>query len=182
MYKHNEITHIHFEPTQKCQALCPMCDRTNNKHLKNAELSVKQFKQILDSDFIKQLNSFLMCGNHGDPMIAKDTLDMYEWLRYNNSKLFLHMTTNGGGRSDEWWKNIAKVFGNNGRVTFSVDGLEDTNHLYRVNVNWERVENSMDVFTQAGGKGLWVFLIFEHNEHQVEEAERMAKLFGVEFV
>ena len=182
MYKHSDISHVHFEPTQKCQALCPMCDRTNNKHLKNAELSVKQFKQILDSDFIKQLNSFLMCGNHGDPMIAKDTLDMYEWLCYNNSKLYLHMTTNGGGRSDEWWKNIAKVFGNNGRVTFSVDGLEDTNHLYRVNVNWERVENSMDVFTQAGGKGLWVFLIFEHNEHQVEEAERMAKLFGLEFV
>ena len=40
----------------------------------------------------------------------------------------------------------------------------------------------MDVYTQAGGKGLWVFLIFEHNEHQVEEAERMAKLFGLEFV
>jgi MoaA/NifB/PqqE/SkfB family radical SAM enzyme len=74
------------------------------------------------------------------------------------------------------------VFGNHGRVTFSVDGLEDTNHLYRVNVNWERVENSMDAFTQAGGKGLWVFLIFEHNEHQVEEAERMAKLFGLEFI
>ena len=81
-----------------------------------------------------------MCGNHGDPMVAKDTLDMYEWLRYNNSKLYLHMTTNGGGRSDEWWKNIAKVFGKNGRVTFSVDGLEDTNHLYRVNVDWKELK------------------------------------------
>ena len=40
----------------------------------------------------------------------------------------------------------------------------------------------MDVYTQAGGKGLWVFLIFEHNEHQVEEAERMAKLSGLEFI
>ena len=182
MYNHNEISHVHFEPTQKCQALCPMCDRTHNLHIKNAELSIEQFKNIIDSDFAKQLNSFLMCGNHGDPMIAKDTLDMYEWLRYNNSKLYLHMTTNGGGRSDDWWKNIAKVFGNNGRVTFSVDGLEDTNHLYRVNVNWKKVENSMDVFTQAGGKGIWVFLIFKHNEHQVEEAERMAKLFGLEFI
>ena len=182
MYKHSDISHVHFEPTQKCQALCPMCDRTNNPHIKNAELSIEQFKQIIDSDFAKQLNSFLMCGNHGDPMVAKDTLDMYEWLRYNNSKLYLHMTTNGGGRSDDWWRNIAKVFGNHGRVTFSVDGLEDTNHLYRVNVDWKRVENSMDVYTQAGGKGLWVFLIFEHNEHQVEEAERMAKLFGLEFV
>ena len=123
-----------------------------------------------------------MCGNHGDPMIAKDTLKMYEWLRYNNPKLYLHMTTNAGGRSDDWWKNLAEIFGSYGRVTFSVDGLEDTNNLYRVNVDWKKVENSMDVFTQAGGKGLWVYLIFEHNEHQVEEAERLAKLFGLEFM
>ena len=182
MYNHKEITHIHFEPTQRCQALCPMCDRTNNRHIKNAEISIEQFKKIIDVDFAKQLNSFLMCGNHGDPMIAKDTLKMYEWLRYNNPKLYLHMTTNAGGRSDDWWKNLAEIFGSYGRVTFSVDGLEDTNNLYRVNVDWKKVENSMDVFTQAGGKGLWVYLIFEHNEHQVEEAERLAKLFGLEFM
>ena len=39
MYKHSDISHVHFEPTQRCQALCPMCDRTNNPHIKNAELS-----------------------------------------------------------------------------------------------------------------------------------------------
>ncbi len=181
MYKLNEIKHIHFEPTQRCQASCPMCDRTNNPHIKNAEISIEQFKQIIDINFVQQLNSFLMCGNHGDPMIAKDTLDIYEWLRYNNNELHLQMITNAGGRSDDWWKRLAELFGDNGKVSFSVDGLEDTNHLYRVNVDWKRVENSMDVFTQAGGKGTWVFLIFEHNEHQVEEAERMAKLFGLEF-
>ena len=49
-------------------------------------------------------------------------------------------------------------------------------------MNWKKVEHSMDVFTQAGGKGIWVYLIFEHNEHQVEEAEQMAKLFGLDFV
>ena len=182
MYKHHEISHVHFEPTQRCQALCSMCDRTDNHHIKNYEILIEQFKKIIDADFAKQLNSFLMCGNHGDPMIGKDTLDMYKWLRYNNEKLYLHMTTNAGGRTDNWWKELAKVFGKNGRVTFSVDGLEDTNHLYRVNVDWKKVENSMDVYTQAGGKGIWNFLIFKHNEHQVEEAERMAKLFGLEFI
>lgn len=182
MYNYSQISHVHFEPTQRCQAACPMCDRTNNSHIKNAEISINQFKQIINSDFVKQLRSFLMCGNHGDPMIAKDTLEMYKWLRYNNEKLHLQMTTNGGGRSDDWWKSLAEIFGEHGKVSFSVDGLEDTNHLYRVNVDWKRVENSMDIFTQAGGKGLWIFLIFEHNEHQVEEAERMAKLFGLEFV
>lgn len=182
MYNSNEITHIHLEPTQRCQAACPMCDRTNNPHLKNAELTKEVFSKIVDVDFVKQLKSLIMCGNHGDPIVATDTLKIYEYLRENNPNLYLHMTTNGGARNAKWWKDLAKVMGKHGRVTFSVDGLEDTNHLYRVNVDWERVENSMDAYTQAGGRGLWVFLIFEHNEHQVEEAERLAKLFGLEFV
>ena len=123
-----------------------------------------------------------MCGNHGDPIVSNDTLSIFRYLRVNNPKMYLHMTTNAGARDDDWWKELVSIFGSRGKVTFSVDGLEDTNHLYRVNVNWKRVEHAMDVFTQAGGKGLWVYLIFEHNEHQVEEAERMAKLFGLEFV
>lgn len=182
MYKSSEITHIHLEPTQRCQAACPMCDRTNNPHLKNAELTIESFSKILDMEFVKQLKSLIMCGNHGDPIVCTDTLKMFQYLRENNPKMYLHMTTNAGARNSKWWSELAKIMGKHGRVTFSVDGLEDTNHLYRVNVDWNKVENSMDAFTQAGGRGLWTFLIFEHNEHQVEEAERMAKLFGLEFV
>jgi MoaA/NifB/PqqE/SkfB family radical SAM enzyme len=182
MYISDQIKHIHFEPTQRCQAQCPMCDRTNNRHIKNAELSLNNFMSMVDIDFVHQLNSLLMCGNHGDPIVSNDTLSIFRYLRVNNPKMYLHMTTNAGARDDDWWKELVSIFGSRGKVTFSVDGLEDTNHLYRVNVNWKRVEHAMDVFTQAGGKGLWVYLIFEHNEHQVEEAERMAKLFGLEFV
>ena len=182
MYSPDQIKHIHLEPTQRCQAQCPMCDRTNNPHVGKAELSLDNFMQIVDIDFARQLNSLLMCGNHGDPIVSDDILSIFRYLRVNNPKMYLHMTTNAGARDDEWWKELVSILGTRGKVTFSVDGLEDTNHLYRVNVNWKRVEHSMDVFTQAGGRGIWVYLIFEHNEHQVEEAERMAKLFGLEFV
>ena len=182
MYISDQIKHIHLEPTQRCQAQCPMCDRTNNRHMKNAEISLNNFMSMVDIDFVHQLNSLLMCGNHGDPIVSNDTLSIFRYLRVNNPKMYLHMTTNAGARDDDWWKELVLILGSRGKVTFSVDGLEDTNHLYRVNVSWEKVEHAMDVFTQAGGKGIWVYLIFEHNEHQVEEAERMAKLFGLEFV
>ena len=182
MYSSDQIKHIHLEPTQRCQAACPMCDRTNNRHIKNAELTLSQFMQIVDIDFVQQLNSLLMCGNHGDPVASKYTLDILRYLRVNNPNLHLQVTTNAGMRDADWWKELAFILGDRGKVQFSVDGLEDTNNLYRVNVNWNKVEEAMDVFTQAGGKGRWVYLIFEHNEHQVEEAEQMAKLFGLEFV
>ena len=38
-------------------------------------------------------------------------------------------------------------------VNFSVDGLEDTNHLYRQGVKWEKVEDNMVAFCDAGGLG-----------------------------
>ena len=68
MYKHNEITHIHFEPTQKCQALCPMCDRTNNKHLKNADrsrlyaanLRYDDVKRSIDEQFKNAWNNYVL--------------------------------------------------------------------------------------------------------------------------
>ena len=182
MYSPDQIKHIHLEPTQRCQAACPMCDRTNNNHIKNAELSLNDFMSMVDIDFVKQLNSLLMCGNHGDPIVSNSTLDILRYLRVNNPDLHLQVTTNAGARDADWWKELAFILGGRGKVQFSVDGLEDTNHLYRVNVNWKKIEEAMDVFTQAGGKGVWVYLVFEHNEHQVEEAEQMAKLFGLEFV
>ena len=47
------------------------------------------------------------------------------------------MNTNAGARDPEWWADVAKAIGRMGCVIFSVDGLEETNPLYRQNVRWE---------------------------------------------
>ena len=38
----------------------------------------------------------------------------------------------------------------------------------------------MDAFIEAGGRARWDFLVFEHNQHQVEEAEALSKQKGFE--
>jgi hypothetical protein len=159
--------------------MCPMCDRTTNHHIKNIEFEYEQFKTHIDDVFIRQISSILFCGNHGDPIISNHTLPILHHLRETNPQLHIDLTTNGGARTSKFWKELAKL---DVQVTFSVDGLADTNDIYRVNVNWDILEASMDAFTQAGGKGKWVYLIFEHNEHQIEEAEQVAKLFGLQFI
>ena len=50
--------------------------------------------------------------------------------------MWLSMNTNAGAKSAEWWTELAGVIGRKGAVIFSVDGLKDTNHLYRINSNW----------------------------------------------
>jgi hypothetical protein len=90
------------------------------------------------------------------------------------------MNTNGGAKDPEWWGELASVIGRNGTVIFSVDGLSDTNHIYRQGVNWHNVERNMRAFISAGGRARWDFIIFQHNEHQVSEAEELANQWGVE--
>ncbi|MFB8793762.1 MAG: hypothetical protein U7126_05920 [Microcoleus sp.] len=73
--------------------------------------------------------------------------------------------------------------GENDRVIFSIDSLADTNSVYRNNTNWDRIMQSVNSFIQAGPKAVWHYLIFEHNQHQVELARALAEELGfVEFV
>ena len=185
MYKLEDIRQIHLEITQACQASCPMCDRNQNggelnPHINLDELTLEDCKKIFSPEFISQLNNMYMCGNLGDPIVARDTLEVFRYFRQHNPNMWLSMNTNAGARDSKWWSDLAIVFNGKGAVIFSVDGLEDTNHLYRQNVKWSIVENSMKSFIAAGGRGRWDFLIFEHNQHQVEEAKRLSEELGFE--
>ena len=185
MYKYEDIRSIHLEVTQNCQASCPMCDRNMNgqginPHINLDELTLEDCKKIFLPEFIAQLNTMYMCGNLGDPIVAKDTLEIFKYFREHNTNMWLSMNTNAGAKSADWWTKLAHVFGRMGAVIFSVDGLRDTNHIYRQGVVWDNVERNMQAFIAAGGRARWDFLIFEHNQHQVEEAEALANAWGCE--
>ena len=86
MYHSNEIKTVHQEITQRCQAACPMCDRNmnggdENPHMTDAELSLKDCQKIFSSAFVQQLKTMYMCGNLGDPIVAKDTLEVFQNIR-----------------------------------------------------------------------------------------------------
>lgn len=180
MYTYNEIKTLHLEVTDKCNAACPMCARNinggeDNPQLPNVELSLEDVKTMFPVDFIKQLDRMYMCGNYGDPIAARDTLEIFQYFREHNSKMMLSLHTNGSAKSAEWWTNLAKVLGTKGYVVFSVDGLEDTNHLYRQNTVFSKIMTNAQAFIDAGGRARWDYIVFAHNEHQVELAEELSK-------
>ena len=185
MYKYQDIKQIHLEITQKCQAACPMCDRNMNgkginPHIDLSELTIEDIENMFAPEFIAQLESMYMCGNLGDPIIATDTLKVFQYFRKHNKDMWLSMNTNGGAQPTAWWAGLAYTFDRKGAVIFSVDGLKDTNHIYRQGVTWDIVERNMRAFVKGGGRARWDFLIFEHNEHQVDEARRLADEIGFE--
>lgn len=180
MYKLEDIRDIHLELTSKCQARCPMCPRRINGGMINPlfklnEIDLETFQRWFPQPFIKQLNSLFMCGNLGDPIIAKDCLEIFELLRRINPDIKLSMHTNGSARETQWWEKLA---GLGVRVVFGIDGLSDTHNLYRISTDWKNIIENAKVFIQAGGRAEWHMLVFEHNEHQIEDCRSLSEQIG----
>jgi len=181
----DSLYRIHLEPTSKCNLLCPMCPRSVQgasvrKTLELTEISLNDFKSWF-SPFINKVTRWVMCGGTGDPCVAKDMLKIIEYIKTENNDTWIHMNTNGGIRTPKYYKELGKYFPKNedkGQVIFSIDGLEDTNHFYRRNNNWGKVMENSQAFIDGGGKAEWEFLIFKHNEHQIDEARRLSKEMG----
>ena len=180
MYKFEDIRDVHLEITSKCQAKCPMCPRRinggpMNPFIKLDDITLDRFKEWFPRQFIQQLNSMFMCGNLGDPIISRDTMQIFEHLREVNPRMKLSMHTNGSAREQNWWKELAK---HRVIVTFGIDGLEDTHHLYRISTDFNKIIDNAKAFIGAGGYAKWHMLVFEHNEHQVQEAKQMSEELG----
>lgn len=168
--RYNDVKELHLEWTSLCNARCPQCARTGNESLPLSNLTLEQIKKYFPVDFVSNLESMYSCGNYGDPIVNPECVEIVKYFIDNGcDRVALH--TNGGVRDKEFWTELGKT---GIRVVFAIDGLEDTNHIYREGVRWERLMENVKTFIAAGGNATWAFLLFAHNEHQVEEARQLS--------
>jgi MoaA/NifB/PqqE/SkfB family radical SAM enzyme len=189
-FKYDELCQLHIELTNACNAACPMCTRFHiNSPLIRPDLEIDQitldkFKKYFPPEVIKKCEVILFCGVHGDPGMARDLFEICEYISEANPSTTVRMNTNGGMRKPEFWAKMGELFAKKLRshwswsCTFSIDGLEDTNHLYRRNVEWSKLMDNVQAFINAGGRAEWDYLIFKHNEHQIDEAKNLSKKLG----
>jgi len=182
MLNKRPIRVLHLESTDVCQAACPLCARETDAMFNKASshhLTMSQILKIIDKGAIRDLDKMFMCGNYGDPAAGRHTLEIFQEFRAINPNITLGINSNGGLQNANWWKNLAGIMTNpNDYAVFSIDGLEDTNHLYRVNVNWSKVMENVQSFIAAGGSAHWDMLIYDHNQHQVDSCESLARRMG----
>ena len=187
MQKIKDITTVHLELTDKCQAQCPMCARNyhggpTRPYIKNGDISFEDFKKWFPKEFLSRLINFYSCGNYGDPAFARDCLEIYSYVRECNPNTRLALHTNGGMRNPDWWEKLAKGMGKNSEVIFAVDGFKGKHELYRRNTNYDKVIENMTAFINAGGNARVDSLVFKHNQDQVEQLEIYLKGLGVKEV
>jgi MoaA/NifB/PqqE/SkfB family radical SAM enzyme len=167
----------HIEPTSKCILECPLCDRTwfyeKFKKRLSHEINIEHLL-----NFFKGTSPFVsMCGNNGDPIYHSEFHKLCIGLKKINSTI--EITTNGSGKKKEWWEKLCSILSNNDNITFSIDGLEDTNHLYRVNAKWNSIMQAIHTVTKHNIDTTWKFIVFKHNQHQIEDAKKLSQELGI---
>jgi MoaA/NifB/PqqE/SkfB family radical SAM enzyme len=180
VYRYHELRAVHLEMTSRCNLVCPQCARNfeggfADPNVPLDELTLDDVRAIFPRDFVAQLRHIYLCGNYGDAMVARDTLPALAYLREASASLALSLHTNGSGRDDAWWSELGRL---GVEIWFGIDGLADTNHLYRRGADFERVMRSVRAFVGAGGRAHWMFIVFHHNEHQVEAARALSRELG----
>ncbi len=178
---YNSYNRIEIEITSKCNARCPGCSRTYQGET-HPGLPVKDFTA---ENFIKNVpvnairgKEIEFCGVFGDPIMHRDLLTIINYINQCDPS-FVHIDTNGSIQNPAFWTKLAK---SGVSVTFSVDGHRETNHLYRVNTNFDKILENMRAFAFAGGKGSWEYIVFDHNKHELEKARDEAHELGLDFM
>ena len=178
----DDLKRVHVEASGRCNSRCPMCSRYTsmgfvNPQLNQYDLSLDNFFKFFTEKRTTNLETVYFSGVYGDPCMNKNLPRFVKWLK--DCKVNdVSIDTNAGYRSTKWWIELGKM---NTRVHFAIDGLEDTNEIYRRNVKWKKVWENINAFQDAGGRGQWNFIVFKHNEHQLEEAQDLANSLGMDF-
>jgi len=180
MHKFNDIRILQIEISNYCNAACPQCPRNffGGKTISTLPLrkwSLTDFKKIFTVELLQSINEIYFCGTYGDPLTNSHIVDMCKFIKENNADIKLGIHTNGGVGRPSTFQQLVKYVD---FIAFGIDGLEDTNHIYRRGVRWNRVMSNAQAYIQAGGVAIWDYIVFKHNEHQVEQARELSQLLG----
>jgi hypothetical protein len=146
-----------------------------NPLLPTTELRLPDIEKIFPKNILTQLKRIYLCGNYGDPILARDLLPALSYFRSANPNLRLQLFTNGSVKEPAFWEELARL---NVEIHFGIDGLADTHSLYRRNTKFEVIMENAAAFISSGGSAHWDFILFRHNQHQVEAARTLSEEMG----
>lgn len=179
---YDSIKELDIEHSAVCNAACPQCTRElrpgDYSWFNQTWLPLEFYEERLPQDLLDNLDTIFFSGMVGDPCAAPNFLEVCQIIKRRAPHIHIKVSTNGGMRSPDWWYKLAKILDKGSWIRFAIDGLEDTNHIYRVNVKWDKVMENAKAFIDAGGEAEWQWIAFKHNEHQVDQGRALSKKMG----
>jgi len=173
---------ISIEPTTFCNLSCPECPSGRKDFNRPpGNISLAEFQNVIDQ--LKGHLMYLMLYFQGEPLLNPKFLQMVSYARQN--KIYTATSTNGHHLDDDMAKQL--VHSGPDRLIVSLDGTDqDTYEQYRKGgdlqsvlsgisniVKWKEELRSSRPFL------IIQFLVFKHNEHQIQDIKKLARKLGV---
>jgi len=168
---------INIEVSSKCNAGCPFCSRRQKVRPYAGQLITLADFKLLPADLIQRLRRLTFGGNFGDLCCNPDVLEIAAYIRRLNPDIILEGDTNGSYGDPAWWQALGASF-HKGAMVFALDGLADTHRRHRRGTDFHKIIENMRAFVSGGGSAQWQFIVFRHNEHQLQAAEELARSIG----
>jgi MoaA/NifB/PqqE/SkfB family radical SAM enzyme len=173
-----DIKALNIEISSRCIGSCPFCSRQQKvRPYGRHDITFKDFKS-LPEEMLKRLERISFAGNFGDFCSNAEFADIVAYAKEKNPDLLMDGDTNGSMQDEIWWKRLGPFFKNGSMLIFALDGLEDTHPIHRRGTTFRNIIKNIEAFTASGGAAYWKFIVFEHNEHQINAAEALAKDIG----
>ena len=177
MWSGETIEWIDIELTSYCNIDCPGCFRQVkrkkvNNILDKDVLTLKQIKKWITKEKFPNCKLINFCGSIDEPTLHPELLDILNYF----DEIDINISSNGSTKTKSFWKKLGerKI-----SVFFGIDGIDQESlEKYRIGSNFKKVQENFRAFINAGGKATWQFIVFEHNEHLINDAKNMAKKEG----
>lgn len=174
---------LHVELTNRCTLFCPACPRTEwsdllKRPLPKQDLDFALLDQFLNCEGGKSITDLLVCGDYGDCIYYPK---LFEFLEHFRSSKTFRLCTNGSHQSDKFWHRLADLMKPGDKIIFAIDGLEDTNHLYRKNSNWSSIMTAVDIMSNSQAEVVWQTIVFSFNQHCLDQIQAFAESKGARF-
>ncbi len=174
-----------LDPTNVCNLKCPICPTTRGELLQSAgRISVQDFRAFVDR--IAAQTYRLILYNWGEPFLHRQIIKMIGYAHQKKMSTSISSNLNLLPREGA----EALVLSGLDDLIVSCDGLsQETYERYRVGGELEKLVANMDAISAAKKKlGRsnpnieFQFLVFEHNEHEVERVHEFATQHGANTV
>lgn len=171
---------LHIETTTRCTLACTGCPRTawqniTKRPVEKEDLDVDLLEKFLDCDGGKSIDHFILCGDYGDSIYYPDLFKLIERFR---DRVSFSIITNGSRQPETFWRRLAGLMTEKDSITFAIDGLEDTNHLYRINADWPSIMMGLDIMSASPANVHWKTIVFKFNYNKLREIKEFANSKG----
>ena len=189
MYRGRAVTRskpyiLILEPTNVCNLHCPFC--LTGKGISGGRqvrhMAFAEARPIIDD--LADTLYFLQMYTWGEPLLNKDTLSMIEYAKGRG--VYVMLSTNATTLTPE--NNRRLIAGGIDYIMVSIDGGSAATYpIYRKGGDYDKVlANVRDLLAQRRTLGRdrpfveWQYVVFRHNEHEVDATERLAYEIGVD--